>query len=139
MGLVACFPSLVLSPSHRDTHIHFLSLFFSFPSYLFSGLPDLLLQFLRYHFTSTRHRFKIFSYEQTLVLFFKKYEVLPPPTRLPDPVPITFHLFPQSKHFQYQSQERRLPSSWSNDTKLKGTREKRETWIHRMEKLLLII
>lgn len=60
--------------------------------------------------TDLRHS-GMFSHEQTLVLLFKKHEFPPPPTRLPDPVPITFHLFPQSKHSLYQSLERRLLSS----------------------------
>lgn len=44
------------------------------------------------------------------------------PARLLDPVPVTFHLSPQSTHSQYQSQERKQTSSWSNDTTFKEAR-----------------
>ena len=51
--------------------------------------------------------------------------------------PVTFHLSPQSAHSQYQSQERKQTSSWSNDTTFKEARG-RETQIRGVKKVLHI-
>lgn len=119
--LAACIVSL--TPRHACMlSLPLLPFSESLPSHLFSGLPDLPLQLCRYHFTSKGHRIETLSCVQAI----RQYKISPPPTRLLDPTPITFHLFPQSTRCQSQSPERRLLSSWSNDTELKGISGKQE-------------